>query len=387
MITIPLSITEKSRTTGKAGVDAEGQSADFQGNLALDLHKTAAHTNARTVIPTAVSTAKPRSEDPATPAANVVASILAPTRKIRISEETDPYFAGEGRKKVDYTFMQAAPILRYSLLTFFCCVVVVLGFGWFLKDENYFTPESGIGYNLGIIGGIMMLMLLLYPLRKKFPLQKIFGPVKLWFNLHIVLGTLGPALILFHANFSGGSLNSIVALSITLLVAASGFFHMFIYTKVHYRLYGRKVSLQELQEKTEANRTSIKHIFDYAPKLKRRLLDFEEHVLAPPHSVLESVLRIMTIGIKSRLNYFILTRGLKRGLKVVAKRGGWPASELKWQHKSNKKIIKEHMRAILEIVEFSFYERLSGQWYLLHGSLFFMLIFVGTLHVVAVHMY
>ncbi|MBU0479566.1 MAG: hypothetical protein KKG47_00560 [Proteobacteria bacterium] len=331
--------------------------------------------------------AKGKAKDPADQTLGVVASIFRPVKEVKLDANEDLYFGRKGRVNIDYSVMQAAATTKYSLLAFFFCVGVVLGLGWLVRGEELLSAESGLGYIFGIIGGTMMLVLVFYPLRKKNSRLKFLGPVKFWFYLHMIFGTLGPAFVLFHANFSVGSFNSQVALTFTMLVAASGFFHMYIYTRVHYRLHGKKITLQELQKKTEVNRSSLNHIFTYAPKLKQRLHQFEEEVLAPPHSVLESILRVLTIGLRTRLNYLIIIRGLKRGLKIVFERAGWPESEMEGQHQSNMKIVRDHMKAILKIVELSFYERLFAQWYLFHGPLFFMLIFVAIIHVIAVHMY
>ena len=46
-------------------------------------------------------------------------------------------------------------------------VIAVLYYGWSIRDEGYLTAESGLGYALGIIGGTLMLLLLLYPVRKR----------------------------------------------------------------------------------------------------------------------------------------------------------------------------------------------------------------------------
>jgi hypothetical protein len=49
--------------------------------------------------------------------------------------------------------------------------------GWILKDKNYLTAENGTGYMLGIIGSAMMLILLLYPMRKRFRFMSGWGPL------------------------------------------------------------------------------------------------------------------------------------------------------------------------------------------------------------------
>ena len=64
-----------------------------------------------------------------------------------------------------------------------------------------------------------MLLLLIYPLRKRFQHSSIFiFSTKNWFKLHMVLGVFGPLLILYHSNFSLGSTNSNVALGSMLLM-------------------------------------------------------------------------------------------------------------------------------------------------------------------------
>src|SRR3972149_3958430 len=87
---------------------------------------------------------------------------------------------------------------------------IVLYAGWQMRDIDYIVAESGAGYALGIIGGVMMLLLLLYPLRKKASFMRNWGHVKYWFRAHMVMGILGPVFILFHANFRIGSTNSTV---------------------------------------------------------------------------------------------------------------------------------------------------------------------------------
>ena len=63
--------------------------------------------------------------------------------------------------------------------------------GWQSSAERPLTAEQGAGYALGIIGGCLMLLLLLYPLRKHLRLMRNWGPVKYWFRLHMLFGVLG----------------------------------------------------------------------------------------------------------------------------------------------------------------------------------------------------
>ena len=126
---------------------------------------------------------------------------------------------------------------------FYLCIFVLIYTGWKNKHLSNLTPESGAGYWLGIIGGSLMLILLLYPLRKKVRFLNLFGKVKYWFKLHMLFGVLGPVAILFHANFSLGSTNSNVAFFSMAIVASSGLIGRYLYTKIHHGLYGRKANL------------------------------------------------------------------------------------------------------------------------------------------------
>ena len=116
-----------------------------------------------------------------------------------------------------------------------------------VPTERYITPRSGIGYALGITGGSMMVLLLLYSARKRVRWLRWLGSVTRWFEVHMVLGVLGPLCILFHSNFSLGATNSNVAFWSMLTVAGSGLVGRYLYAHIHYGLYGRQKTLAELQ--------------------------------------------------------------------------------------------------------------------------------------------
>jgi hypothetical protein len=89
-----------------------------------------------------------------------------------------------------------APGLATQLpsLAFAAVVAAALIYGWQMRDEDYLTPESGVGYWLGI-GGVSAMLLLGYPLRKRLTGLQILGSVTGWFRVHMRLGVIAPALI------------------------------------------------------------------------------------------------------------------------------------------------------------------------------------------------
>ncbi len=109
--------------------------------------------------------------------------------------------------------------------------------------SRFITPETGLGYCLGIVGGSMMILLLIYPARKRMQSLAPIGSVKAWFQIHMVLGVLGPLLVLFHSNFRTGATNSNVALYCMLLVSGSGLIGRYFYSRIHTEMSGSQESL------------------------------------------------------------------------------------------------------------------------------------------------
>lgn len=136
---------------------------------------------------------------------------------------------------------------RASFYLFFVCAMGIMLWAWQVRDFRYLQAESGLGYLLGIVGGSMMLVLLLYPLSKRIRAMQRWIKLQTWFRMHMLLGVLGPACILLHSNFKLGSTNSTVALAAMLLVASSGLIGRYLYGKFHYGLYGGQVQLKQIR--------------------------------------------------------------------------------------------------------------------------------------------
>ena len=165
---------------------------------------------------------------------------------------------------------EARSTLRGELRAY-ALISVFLVAGWLVRDLNLTTPEHGTGYWLGIIGGSLMLSVLLYPLRKKVRFLHRLGSTRRWFRMHMILGLLGPLLVLYHCNFKLGSFNSRVALYCMLLVAVSGIVGRHFYAAIHRGLYGRKLTLGELQKELASSAEKSHGLATLMPKLVARL--------------------------------------------------------------------------------------------------------------------
>ena len=178
---------------------------------------------------------------------------------------------------------QQSEHLRWLVFIGFVGAITFGGY-FVLYPQTLFKPGEelfDLGYNLGLAGGLMMLILLLYPLRKRVKLFQKMGVLPTWFKWHMVLGILGPLTIIFHSTYHvyipyihpNGSPNAAVAMLCMLLVSGSGTFGRFFYTKIHHGLYGRQATLNELQAEMEQT-GDVKSMFSFAPSVEKALEEF-----------------------------------------------------------------------------------------------------------------
>jgi hypothetical protein len=260
------------------------------------------------------------------------------------------------------------------LVVFSYILVAFLIFaGWQQRMEWPLSAESGLGYALGIVGGILLLLLLLYPARKHSRLMRNFGPVKYWFKAHMLLGVLGPLCILFHSGFQVGSLNSNIALFCMLIVATSGLVGRYFYTRIHHGLYGRKATLHELQQHAVMLKKSLSEQLAHAPVLLEKVTAFEASVSKHPRNLFLSFLTLLLLGLRTWFVYLTVTTT--------------PISRHAPYNRHLVRHIGAHLASIRKVAEFHFYERLFAIWHVLHFPLFLMLIISSVIHVIAVHMY
>src|SRR5438046_2278389 len=166
---------------------------------------------------------------------------------------------------------------------FFVLVTAVLYLGWNTQTARYISPNRGVGYWLGIIGGSLMLLLLVYSLRKRWTWLSFLGSTPGWFRFHMVLGIAGPVCILYHANFGIGATNSNVALFSMLTVAISGLIGRYIYVPIHHGLFGPKLELGELRTGAERLR-NLSGSISFIPELGQRIEAVQQRLLkAGPH--------------------------------------------------------------------------------------------------------
>jgi len=265
--------------------------------------------------------------------------------------------------------------------------IIAIGTGWLLRDYELIDPKDGLGYWLGIIGGSMMLVLMLYPLRKRIRALRFLGRTAHWFQVHMVLGVLGPILVLYHSNFHLGSFNSRVALYCMLLVAASGVIGKYLYAHINNGLYGGKASLNDLRNNLAESLQNSHGLGSLLPELASRLeaLAVEAQGCSITGSL--SVRASVEWSLKKYFLWLSLSRAARRELKARAADSPTIARDIDKLRKATLAYVRKFVRLTTRVAQYTLFERLSSLWHVLHMPLFFMMIISALLHVLAVHMY
>jgi hypothetical protein len=293
-----------------------------------------------------------------------------PGRGRRFSRSVSSFFAYGGRYSAPAAYLLAA---------------LIIAIGWLGRDTRNLHADAGLGYLLGIIGGVAMLVIPLYSVRKRIRNLQWLGPIRHWFRAHMGLGIVGPLLILFHSNFQLGDLNSRIALYCALLVAGSGIIGRYLYMHIHMGLYGRRATLadrtQRLRESMErASSGMFKPVYE-------RLASLDREILKDAETLSAAAFRPVAYAFKTRITAWQLDRAVNAELDAAARRSPAVAQQRVRLEKAAKKHISEHLRHVRAVALFGFYERAFHLWHVIHLPFFFLLVVSAIVHVIAVHLY
>lgn len=248
--------------------------------------------------------------------------------------------------------------------------------------ESYLTPQQGLGYGLGILGGSLMILMLVYPMRKRMPSLAVIGSVPFWFRLHMVLGIAGPLAILYHSNFSLGATNSNVALACMLVVAGSGLVGRYLYARIHHGLYGRRATLREFAGDADGLRQHSGAL-RVLPGLMGEVEQAEGRIARPA----PLLVRPLLAALRQRRESERMRRLVRHAIAMAATRSTALSGQRERFTATACRYVDSRLMAARRVAEFEACERLFAAWHVLHLPLFVMLVIVGTVHVVAVHVY
>jgi hypothetical protein len=270
--------------------------------------------------------------------------------------------------------------------TFGLAVVAALVWGYTGHLERYINPNHGLGYWLGIVGGSLMLIVLIYPARTRVEWLNVLGGVTGWFRAHMTLGVIGPLLVLFHANFSLGATNSNVALFCMLAVAGSGLIGRYIYSRVYGDWYGHKSTLEELQATAEQMRKQTSTVA-VLPELLEAIEAEETQLFRPARNPLGALLFPVTIGLRSMIGRWRLQSAIRRMIVQAAQQSPTLAAHGSRLTNTAMGYADRRLDSARRVREHGVYVKLFSLWHFLHVPFFIMTLVAGVVHIISVHVY
>jgi hypothetical protein len=270
-------------------------------------------------------------------------------------------------------------------ITVLVCLVVFLA--WMVHNGQLYDGNSDFAYYIGLVGALLMVALLLYPLRKRIPAFERLGKMENWFKFHMVAGIVGPLLVLFHSTFKTGSLNGAAALYAMLLVAFSGVMGRFIYRHIHRGLYGKKLTLEDVSGLVMECAEHVKSVYALQPDIEPRLKAFHDAAFDQSGSSLYKAWRFVTLRWKSKRLAKSVRADAKNALVKQFKKQGGGRREVIMNYRLAREQIDRYLDSVVMASQLSVWELAFSYWHIIHIPFLYLLVFSGVVHVVAVHMY
>ena len=271
-------------------------------------------------------------------------------------------------------------------VAFTVAVLAVIAYGLALVMERQLSPKDGLGYYLGIVGGLMMLAVLIYPARKHYKFLQTWGTVPGWFQAHMILGVVGPAMVVIHSGFVMNSKNGTVAMIAMLLVVGSGIVGRYIYAHLHSGIYGQRAEVDDLIKAVEQSESAMAIGSPISAAALDDLRKLADSTLASTRSVAGSFAFLRSPRqrqtLKRQLHSDIETAVAEAALRSPAS-PSLVRQELDKAHAG----LDEFFYLVERIGSLRFYERMFHAWHVLHMPLYLLLIVTGVLHVFSVHLY
>ncbi|MGM9516768.1 hypothetical protein ACS5PK_21145 [Roseateles sp. DB2] len=264
--------------------------------------------------------------------------------------------------------------------------VLVTG-AWLAVQRWQLSASSELGYWLGVSGGVSMLLLFAYPLRKRWRPMQRWGAARSWFAAHMVLGIAGPLLILLHCAFAIGSLNAGVALCSMLIVAGSGVVGRFLYLRTHRGLSGGLQGLQSVREELGLHHDEAQRRLAFAPQAEALIARFEARITPAALSQAgwaEAFVVLPWIRLRTEAQCL---QALHIAMRRRSRELDWGPQRRRQEWLRLRATVQALFRTGLRVAQYERAVRLFALWHVLHLPFVYLMVLCAVVHIVAVHVY
>lgn len=215
--------------------------------------------------------------------------------------------------------------LLFLYIIFFSVIgyAILSGFSYYMtplierpRHPDYWVLKPGAfrSHGFGILGSSMMILLLIYSIRKRTRFLGQKGSMKHWLNFHIFLGITGPLFIILHSTLK---LNGLVSVSFwsMIAVALSGILGRYLYLQIPRTIAGNELSLQGVQMLNSQMMDNIKGKFS----LESREIEQMEMELYPLLNKQAGLLSILIAFAITDITSYLKTSRIRKFLEYKFK--------------------------------------------------------------------
>ncbi len=231
-------------------------------------------------------------------------------------------------------------------------------------------PAGSDGLVYGIVGSAMMVLMLLYSLRKRTGLLGRSIPAKYLLDFHIYLGVFGPLLIVLHSSLKVQGLVSVSFWSM-IAVMLSGYFGRYLYLHLPRNIKGDELTLNEIKAMSMKLISELKNRFALSDEVINQI----ETISIMPSTEHFSPLQAVLILLRDDIMTFQIRRRLRSRLYAIE-------ALPKFQVKKILDILYERVKLQRRIDMFSRIQEVFYYWHVIHRPFaiimyIFMFIHIG----------
>ena len=246
----------------------------------------------------------------------------------------------------------------------------------FLKDYPViYDPAKGVWHILGWAGTGLMVIMMLYSVRKRIALFRFAGSLSHWLSAHMFLGIMGPVLITFHSTFK---FNGIIATSFWSMMATMifGILGRYIYVQIPRSLAGTELAVRDIEQLIESVDTQLG---EYSGKvnvsdLSRAIDPAGED--SKDESLVNTLLLMLKTDIIISFRIYKLNRVLKRQYHLNRK-----------VRKKIDALLKKKAALIRRRNYLSASHRLLHYWHVVHIPLAIVMFLIVIIHIVVYYLF
>lgn len=265
---------------------------------------------------------------------------------------------------------------------FFIALAIGIALALWLKGQGFYTTHpwdraahpdyeslrsSGTwGHGIGVAGTALILLNLTFMARRRLASMRRFGALRLWMNMHVVTGLLGPLIVVFHTAFEPRTAIAMIALGAIALLVLTGILGRFIYAMIPHTVSGAEMGKDELERRLAEARAQLDSAAPPGDPLWQAIAKLSDKPLFVPRS---------SVGCLFLLPYSITSNTWLR-LRLASigrRREDWHAVH---HAVTDVVLIRRRLQTL------ALYRRLLAWWRGLHRVAALVMVVTMTIHVV-----